>query len=115
MRIPDEIEVDGEMVKLPKKWEICAECRGECKSSAYLGAITSSDRQPGGDWDDPDDFEDYMNGAYDKPCEACNATGKVRVVDWEQLRPNVKAAYRAWLAEELEYQAMCAAERRMGA
>lgn len=56
-------------------WIICPECRGEGKSSAYLGAITQEDRER--DWD-PDSWDDYMNGAYDRICDCCNGTGKVR-------------------------------------
>ena len=55
------------------KWEICCNCDGNGKHSKHLGVITSSDRD---DWDD-EEFDDYMNGAYDTPCSVCRGTGKV--------------------------------------
>lgn len=102
-------------VKLPTKWAICSHCRGNGSSSAYLGAITASDREPGGTWEDPEDFEAYMNGEYDRSCDECGGSGKVRVVDHDQLSPNQAVALQAAQDEEDDYQATVRAERRMGA
>lgn len=107
-------ETDTE-VQLPLKWVICGCCRGEGKSSLYIGAITASDRMPGGEWEDPDDFEDYMNGEYDRHCDECDGTGKVQVVDEELLTEDQRRAWKADCDEEEQYQAAVRAERRMGA
>ena len=55
------------------KWEICCNCDGNGKHSKHLGVITSSDRE---EWDD-EEFDQYMEGAYDTPCSVCRGTGKV--------------------------------------
>jgi hypothetical protein len=102
-------------VQLPWKWEICRCCSGHGKSSRYLGAITMSDREPGGSWDDPEDFEDYMDGYYDRMCDDCNGTGKVQVVDEQQLTEEQLRAWKAECEEEAEYQAALASERKYGA
>lgn len=99
---------------LPTRWEICGCCNGNGTSSRYLGAITQSDREPGGDWEDPDEFEAYMAGEYDRRCDECEGSGKVRVVDVEHLSAEDLAAYEAACDEERDYQACLAAERRMG-
>ena len=62
---------------LPMVWAICGCCEGEGKSSLYLGAITQSDREPGGSWEDPDEFAEYMRGGYDRTCDECGGSGKV--------------------------------------
>jgi hypothetical protein len=106
---------EEEVVTLPSKWCICGGCNGDGTSSAYLGAITMSDREPGGSWEDPDEFRDYMSGAYDRECERCIGTGKVRVVDEECCNPVHLKAYNDHLEEERDYERMCEAERRAGA
>lgn len=106
---------DGTEVTLPTSWAICSHCRGNGTSSLYLGAITQSDREPGGNWEDPDEFADYMEGKYDRACDTCSGSGKVRVVDIKRLSPEHLRLWEEQCNEEMEYQAMCAAERRMGA
>lgn len=113
---------DGEcqMVDIPAKWEICCECSGEGKSSAYLGAITQEDRDL--HWSH-DEFEDYMNGGYDRTCESCGGSGKVLVPDWDFMdceirigseRGKIYKAYEDFLKFEAEYERECAMERMMG-
>lgn len=107
------VEEEGGVVEvtLPTKWEICVECRGNGMSSSYLGAFTSSE------WAEEDEEfkEDYMAGKYDKSCEYCDGSGKVRVVDWERLDEKTTAAYIAQLEEEAQDRATERAERAMGA
>lgn len=61
-------------------WIICPECSGEGKSSAYLGSFTREDIER--DWD-PDDWQEYLDGAYDRPCNVCRGTGKLRQSAWD--------------------------------
>lgn len=56
-------------------WMICPTCRGDGKHSQHLGAITQEDRDR--DWD-PDAWQDYLDGVYDKTCETCGGSGKIR-------------------------------------
>ena len=62
---------------LPTYWAICDSCRGEGRSSAYLGAFTPEQLAEEG----PEFIEDYMSGFYDQDCDHCRGTGKVRIVD----------------------------------
>lgn len=91
---------------LPKVWQICSHCRGNGQSSAYLGAFTQEDREQ-----DPDFFEAYMEGEYDRPCDVCGGTGKVQEVDVDNLDEVQRLAYDEFLDDCQEV----AAERRMRA
>lgn len=103
---------DGEEgVVLPTKPALCPTCDGHGKHSRHLGAFTQSDRE---EWD-PDEWDDYMTGSYDRTCETCNGKRVVEEVDEEQLTPAQRKAWRKQCREDAEYEAICAAERRMGA
>ena len=64
-------------------WHICPTCEGEGKHSLAVGVITSSDRD---EWDD-EDFDQYMEGAYDRRCETCRGSGKVTADQLEDYEP----------------------------
>ena len=104
-------DADGNERVLPTGWEICGSCDGHGKSSAYLGAITEADRER--DWDE-DEFAEYMRGGYDRPCDECNGTGKVKVVDVKALTDEEREAWEGKCAEDDEYRAECESERRYG-
>lgn len=100
----------------PAKWEICPCCEGggtdrgasvECDG----GGFTSSE------WaDQDDDFKrDYLAGVYDRPCGHCKGTGKILVIDRLQADPAMLALYDEAQQEDREYEALCRAERAMGA
>lgn len=95
---------------LPAIWCICSECEGEGKSSAYLGAFTGEEMR-----DDPDFFEDYRAGRYDRRCEACKGSGKSKRIDWSRVPKSLARKIRAQLREQAEDDAIARAERRMGA
>ena len=59
-------------------WIICPRCEGEGKNSRHLGSINREE------WDE-DEFEDYMAGAYDRPCSCCKGSGKIRADDYDQF------------------------------
>lgn len=110
----DEGEAGDVEIALPFRWAICSCCEGSGKSSAYLGAITEADRAPGGTWDDPEQFRDYMAGAYDRDCDPCEGTGKVKVADEAKMSKAERAEYRAQVRADREIDAEEAAERRAG-
>jgi RecJ-like exonuclease len=96
---------------LPFKWRICGHCEGSGKSSSYLGAYTASEwNEMDCDWQD-----DYMAGRFDRPCGDCDGSGKVKEVDFSKMSKADAKAYRAQERDDREYDAMVAAERRMGA
>lgn len=96
---------------IPSVWEICEECRGEGKSSRYMGVISDEDAQ------DDDWMQDYMNGRFDKPCRECSGLGRVAVMDQAYLdaHPDIRQMVDDHNAEEAEYRATCRAERMFGA
>ena len=102
---------DGSEIELPFLWCICISCQGHGKSSAYLGAYTQSEMDEAG----PEFFDDYMAGRYDRPCETCDGTGKIKVVDRKKLTPAQRLEWDEQRQCEREERAIRAAERRMGA
>ncbi len=65
-------------------WAICSYCHGNGVSSAYLGAFTEDETAEG-----PDFYEDYMEGYYDRACENCDGSGKMRVLPVSLRTPEV--------------------------
>lgn len=69
-------------------WHICDRCDGDGKVvHPALSVWTSEDR-----YEDPDGFEDMMNGAYDRPCAKCGGSGKIREKDDEEYRQRLADA-----------------------
>lgn len=113
--------------KFPARFAVCWDCEGhgtdrgrniECDG----GGFTASE------WDEQDeDFRrDYMAGRYDLPCPTCKGLRVVKEIDTDTIDLVVSKPRRKYLnkllafkdrqdREEAEYQAMCRAERRMGA
>ena len=80
----------------PSRWIICPECEGDGKTSRHLGVINRDD------WD-ADELEGYFNGAYDRPCECCRGTGKIRANDYDDYtddRAQAREEYRLRCAED---------------
>jgi RecJ-like exonuclease len=103
-------EDDGEPIALPYKWEICSQCEGEGRSSAYLGAFTWDELHEQGD----EFIEDYFAGNFDKSCGCCGGSGKITVADYGKMTEDQVKAYEQQLQDDYEYEAMRNAERRMG-
>lgn len=110
--------IDGDIeFSLQASWAVCPDCCG--RGTTYLG--WPADQQPAFSREDfaedPDFATDYMSGNYDKQCPCCKGRTTVLEVDWSQVDqtcPVIKA-YLEHLEHEAEYQAVVAAERRMGA
>lgn len=92
--------------ELPFKWVICGTCRGHGKSSAYLGAFTGDQMR-----EDPDFAEEYMAGGYDRTCDECGGSGKVKVVDMKAMTKADRVAYRAQQRSFAEVRAIERQER----
>jgi RecJ-like exonuclease len=91
----DDENPDGRA--LPFKWCICPHCEGNGTSSAYLGAFTGEQLR-----DDPEFAEDYIAGHYDRACDTCGGSGKVKVVDARRTPKADLKAYRRQQADNAE-------------
>lgn len=106
------VEIDEVEHELPTKWEVCSVCDGEGKHvnpSIDCNGLSAEDFD-----EDPDFAEAYFDGAYDVPCNRCNGRSTERVVDWDKVPPELRAAYERQAREEADYQAERWAEIRMG-
>lgn len=91
---------------LPFKWEICWHCNGHGKSSAHMGAFTESELR-----EDPEFFEDYFAGFYDRACDYCEGAGKVQVADLAKMTQAQQNALQEQAESDALYAAEVASER----
>lgn len=104
--IPDGTEV-------PLKYEVCSTCQGKgthVNPSIDCCGLSAEDFR-----EDPDFAQDYFSGMYDQPCNECGGKRVTPEIDYDKTPDDIIAAYDRWIKDEIEYAAMCAAERRMGA
>lgn len=107
MKGPILYDDDGNERELPTKFEVCDQCRGEGKSSAYLGAFSGrrlEEMQADEEW-----WEDYVAGRFDRTCETCDGLRVVPVVDEERCDPADLKAYE----EQQRELAQCRQQERM--
>jgi hypothetical protein len=106
----DPILYDGDdEIVLPFKWTICSHCNGHGTSSAYLGAFT------GDEMSEMDDEwrEDYAAGRFDRRCDHCGGSGKIKVADTQRMTADQRKKYRAQQREDAETDAIERQERLM--
>lgn len=91
---------------LPGHWAICSSCDGHGGSSAHLGSFTSED------WadQDPDFKEDYLAGAYDRPCPDCDG-GRVWIVDVARCTFSQKRELVELRRQQSVRRGLCAEQR----
>lgn len=99
---------DENEIELPTKWVICSNCSGDGHHSRHLGAMSQDDL----DQQDPDFLEDWQAGVYDRKCEECDGTGKIKVVDFDRLTPDQREAHKREYEAEAAIRAEEAAEQR---
>jgi hypothetical protein len=100
-------------LSLPAKFEVCSRCRG---TGSHVNPAVDGHGIPAHEFvEDPDFAESYFAGVYDVPCERCHGKRVVEAFDWSKLTDEQKALIIRTRREEAEYEAECAAERRMGA
>lgn len=97
---------------LPAMFAVCQRCKGH----GHHGNPAFNGMDPN---EMEEDFrEAYFGGEYDVACRECGGGGMTVEVEEPALNPRQRKRYealqRGW-EEEARYQAMCAAERRMGA
>lgn len=109
-KFPFYYDEEGEIVSLPYTWKICGHCEGEGTSSSYLGAFTWDELREQGD----EFIEDYFAGNYDRPCDCCDGTGKVPQVNYDKMTEEQIKKYEDKIQDDIEYESMLRAERRMG-
>jgi hypothetical protein len=98
-------EEDGDPVnEIPCRWAVCSQCDGTGTSSAYLGAFTREDMDEMGE----EFMDEYMKGAYDRPCPVCKGKRLTAVpFEEEHMNPAQRAALKVYreLLEEERYMA----------
>ena len=99
---------DDEIV-MPYIWKICGHCNGDGTSSAYLGVFT----REGMDQMDEEWKDDYFAGRFDRACECCGGSGKVKSVDRNRASPQDLKDWDAQQAEEAAYRQTERMERLM--
>ena len=107
---------NGEEVSytLPVKWEVCHTCDGS-------GTHMDPSIDAGGYWGDEDDRDEYTGesryarGDYSVTCHTCGGRTTLLAVDRARADAPTLALYDKWREDEAYYEAMCRAERRMGA
>ena len=97
-------------VSLPYEWVICEVCGGEGKHSRHLGII---EPRTWNEWDD-DEREGYMSGFYDRSCDGCVGSGKVRQLAEDALPADVVEWIESYRADLYESAMMTYYERRAG-
>lgn len=111
--------IDDQEVPLPTQWEICGNCRGNGSVSRIPGAITGDQLDEWyGDSEERYEFiEEYTRpgGMYDKPCDDCEGSGKVKVVDESALDQKILEIYHEHEQEVWDTYQTEMAERRAGA
>lgn len=83
----------------PFTWDICDTCRGHGTSTGYLGDVTNAIAE------DPDFGDDYWRGVYDRACEECGGSGKVKV-----FAGAAAEEFAEWVREEAADRAVRFAE-----
>jgi len=105
-------DFDGDEIDVIGKWAICPACSGHGKVDV-MGCITAEDRER--DWTD-EEWQHYLNGAYDAQCPVCDGDGKVIVPDWVAVQdPELKKAHEAALRAIRRSHIQSWNERRNGA
>ena len=105
----DESRADPEEIRLPAVWAICRTCGGDGHHSRHLGAFTREDMDEQG----PEFMEDYIAGHYDKTCETCNGSGKVKRANEAAMTPAQLKLWRDHQRGEAEDRAAERSERFM--
>ena len=114
------VDDDGNelVVEVPAKYVVCGGCagRGSVLHEAFRGVAFSSEDFR----EDPDFEEGYFGGLYDVGCPDCGGERVVAVADEESVRWTKEhaehlARYEERAREDAAFEAVCRAEREMGA
>jgi hypothetical protein len=110
-------QISDREYSLPGRYVVCPRCEGK---GSHVNPNVDGNGLSQEDFDEnPGFFEDYMAGVYDVSCYTCKGQRVVLEPNESLIKynPKLKAIYKMWiqsLREEAEYQAECAAERKMG-
>lgn len=110
-------------ITVPAKYEVCSNCDGHgthLNESMRHHAYTLEDDE----FEDEGFMREYKKrgGIYDVTCQTCKGTRVVSVPDESKMSASQVKEYKEYKKlqdardeEDAEFEAMCAAERRMGA
>jgi hypothetical protein len=101
-------DADENPVELPFKWVICGRCNGHGHYNDHV--YTGDEFEEAFPTDE--DKDDYVNGRYDRTCESCDGSGKVKAVRTDLLTAEQLEAYEDAVEDEAVDRAAMAAEMR---
>jgi hypothetical protein len=70
-----------------RKWQICPECDGEGKVVHPACSVWTADDRA----EDPDGFEEMLQGTYDVICATCHGSGKVQRDDLRKRKNQLES------------------------
>ena len=103
---------DDSEYEMPTKWGVCDVCHGEGKH--VNPSIDAGGISPDTFADDPEFYDNYMNGLYDVQCNACEGRTTVKVVDLESCSKDIVEQWEAQLEAEHQHYLEQLAEIRAG-
>jgi hypothetical protein len=106
------VEIDGEELEIPAKYEVCGTCNG--KGSHVNPSIDSNGITPEEFAEDPGFQEDYFAGVFDQSCNECHGARVSPEVNWEALNEETKQLVEEHIRGHFDYQYEMAMERKMG-
>ena len=97
-------EGDNEVfTEIPFKYEVCPTCKG---TGVYVNPSIDSNGITEDEWDadwSEESKEDYINGMYDKPCDACDSENVIPIVDESRATQQEVNIYNSVINQKTEY------------
>lgn len=106
------IEIDGEEIHIPAKYEVCGTCNGK---GSHVNPSIDSNGLSREDFDENPGFEeDYFSGMYDVSCNECHGARVSPIVDYDRIDEETKKQVDEYITEHFNYQYEMDRERKMG-
>jgi hypothetical protein len=102
---------ENEPIEVKCKYVVCEVCNGK---GSHVNPSIDSHGLSREDFDeDPDFRENYFSGMYDVPCNECKGS-RVLPEPIDETPENIKNLIENRIRDEMEYNQLCAMERKMG-
>lgn len=106
------VEIDGEELEIPAKYEVCGTCNGK---GSHVNPSIDSNGLSREDFDeDPDFAEGYFSGMYDVSCNECHGARVSPEPDYDRMNEETGKLVEQFIIDHFNYQYEMAMERKMG-